>query len=83
MKAQFQGILRIPAMRRGGMACMIMLLALAFLSGLAGCSPKSAQPDAASVVERSLTAKKDNDFEAWKATLWPAQKGRAELYALL
>ena len=41
---------------------------------LAACSPANSQSDAVGVVQRYLDAKKNNDFTAWKSTLWAAQK---------
>ena len=42
--------------------------------GLAACSLQISQHDAVSVVEQYLKAKKMNDYQAWKSTLWAAQK---------
>jgi len=53
---------------------LISLLIVAIISGLAACSQQSSRNDAASVVERYLAAKKDNDYQAWQSTLWAAQK---------
>jgi len=51
----------------------LSLTGLAFLC-LAACSPANSKSDAARVVQCYLEAKKNNDFTAWKSTLWAAQK---------
>jgi len=53
---------------------LIVLVILSLGSILAACASKSPQSDPARVVEQYLQAKKSNDFSAWKATLWAAQK---------
>lgn len=53
---------------------IIMVLVVAVIIGLAACSPANSQSDAVGVVQRYLDAKKNNDFTAWKSTLWAAQK---------
>jgi hypothetical protein len=53
---------------------IIMVLVAVVIIGLAACGPANSQSDAVSVVQRYLDAKKNNDFSAWKSTLWTAQK---------
>jgi hypothetical protein len=53
---------------------IIMVLAAVVISRLAACSPINSQSDAVGVVQRYLVAKKNNDFTAWKSTLWAAHK---------
>ena len=53
---------------------IIMVLVAIVIIGLAACSPANSQSDAVGVVQRYLDAKKNNDFTAWKSTLWAAQK---------
>jgi hypothetical protein len=74
MKARFQNLLTKQTKPRRKMAFWVALLMLAFLCGLAACAPQSSQDDPTSVVERYLTAKRSNDYEAWKATLWAARQ---------
>jgi hypothetical protein len=61
--------------RRGSVDLFILVLVAVVISGLAACSPANSQSDAVGVVECYLDAKKNNDFTAWKSTLWAAQKG--------
>jgi len=74
MKAQFPSIWIAQTKRRSGMAVLGMVLVVACISGLAACSQQGQQPDVTSLVERHLTAKKDNDYQAWISTLWVAQQ---------
>lgn len=53
---------------------IIMVLVAVVIIGLATCRTANSQNDAAGVVQRYLDAKKNNDFTAWKSTLWVAQK---------
>ena len=53
---------------------LIAVVVLSVTGILAACASKSPQSDPANVVEQYLQAKKSNDFSAWKATLWAAQK---------
>jgi hypothetical protein len=59
---------------RARVALIIMALVAIMILGLAACSPANSQSDAVGVVQRYLDAKKNNDFTAWKSTLWAAQK---------
>lgn len=59
---------------RAGVVLIIMVLVAVVIIGLAACSPANSQSDAVGVVQRYLDAKKNNDFTAWKSTLWAAQK---------
>ncbi len=52
----------------------MILASILLVGGIAACSPRNARSDAANVVETYLEAKKNNDYEAWKSTLWPAEK---------
>ena len=51
-----------------------VLIGLALGIGLAGCAAPNKEDDAVSVVKANLAAKKNNDYDAWKATLWSAVK---------
>jgi len=53
---------------------IIPLLVAVVIIGLAACSPANSHSDAVGVVQSYLDAKKNNDFTAWKSTLWAAQK---------
>jgi hypothetical protein len=74
LKFRSQDLAIIQAKQRGAAALAVTLLFIACATALAACSSAAAQSDPAGVVERSLEAKKNNDFAAWKATLWAAQK---------
>jgi hypothetical protein len=60
--------------RRIGLVLIMMVLVAVVISGLVACRPANSQSAAVAVVERYLEAKKNNDFTAWKSTLWAAQK---------
>lgn len=53
---------------------LIILAVLSLGSILASCASVNPQSDPTKVVEQYLQAKKSNDFAAWKASLWAAQK---------
>lgn len=59
---------------RARVVLILVVLAAVVILGLAACSPANSQRDAVGVVQRYLEAKKNNDFTAWKSTLWAAQK---------
>lgn len=52
----------------------MLILIAAVMSGLIACTWASSTSAAVDVVERYLEAKMNNDFTAWKSTLWAAQK---------
>jgi len=74
MKERYPNRLIVQTKHRGGMAFLSTLLIVAFIGGLAACGPAGPHRDAARLVERYLTAKQDNDYEAWQSTLWVAQQ---------
>ncbi len=59
---------------RVAVALINMVLVTVLISALAACGLANSQSDAVDTVERYLDAKKNNDFTAWKSTLWAAQK---------
>jgi hypothetical protein len=63
----------LPAFPRRGRAFLGLVVA-ALIGGLAACGQTGPQQEAARLVERYLSAKQDNDYEAWQATLWVAQQ---------
>jgi hypothetical protein len=74
LKQQFLKIGITQTKRRTARALLITLLVAAGMSVLAACGQQSSQNDPTKVVERYLDAKKNNDFSAWKSTLWAAHK---------
>ncbi len=74
MKEQQPSPWIMPDKRRVSVDLFILVLIALAIGVLAACSPANSQSDAVGVVERYLEAKKNNDFTAWKSTLWAAQK---------
>ena len=72
--------------RRRVITFSLVLVSIILLSGLAACSTSStgastatsnvssSESDAVKVVKNHFEALKNNDYEAWKSTLWPAEK---------
>ena len=54
--------------------CLLLLAGIALLVGLTACNTTNTNADAAGVVTKHLEALQNNDFDAWKLTLWPAEK---------
>ncbi len=59
---------------RGVVAFLMMLAGIVLVGGIVACSTQSTANDAVAVVKKNLEARKNNDFEAWASTLWPAEK---------
>lgn len=58
----------------GIIAFLGILASIMLIGGTGACSTQNADNDAVSVVKKYLEAVKNNDYEAWKSTLWPAEK---------
>lgn len=76
MKERFQNILSLKVKRPGILPSLLLILSLITIGGLVACSAPSSGNDAAGVVTKYLEAKRDNNYEAWKATLWQANSSQ-------
>ena len=82
MNERFRNSLNRKTARRRITAFSLVFLSVALIGGLVACSTfrtesysvNLVESDAANVVEDYLEAKKNNDYEAWKSKLWPAEK---------
>jgi len=74
MYERIENYWNMQAIHRRGRAFLRVVLIAALSAGLAACGPAGPHRDAARLVERYLTAKQDNDYEAWQSTLWVAQQ---------
>lgn len=53
---------------------ILIILAAIVISVVVVCRPTNSEIEAVGVVNRYLGAKQNNDYIAWKSTLWAAQK---------
>ena len=76
MKECFQNILSMKVKRPGVLPSLLLILSVITIGGLVACSAPNPHNDAADVVTKYLEAKRDNNYEAWKSTLWQADNSQ-------
>lgn len=70
IKECLQNIISVRVKHRGVISFLLLTMTVVIIGGMVACSIQNSSNDATDLVIKHLEAKKDNNYDIWKSTIW-------------